>query len=86
MTKILQSIEEDRQTYEASFEARTQHISMLEFKLLERFDSEAQERKEMEKRLFNLVDDRYGVLRSELGRENKNRNESIDNFTFYLEV
>jgi hypothetical protein len=86
MTRIMQTIEEDRQKYEASFEARTQHISMLEFKLLERFDAEGQERKDMEKRLFNLVDDRYGLLRSELSRENKNRNESIDNFTFYLEV
>jgi hypothetical protein len=86
MTRILQSIEEDRQKYEATFEARTQHISMLEFKLLERFEGEAQERKDMEKRLFNLVDDRYGILRSELSKENKNRGESIDNFTFYLEV
>jgi hypothetical protein len=86
MTRVLQTIEEDRQKYESDFESRTQHISMLEFKLLERFESEHQERKDMEKRLSNLVDDRYGVLRNELSRESKNRNESIDNFTFYLEV
>jgi hypothetical protein len=86
MTRVLQSIEEDRQKYESSFETRTQHISMLEFKLLERFESETQERKEMEKRLYGLTDDRYGVLRNELYKETKNRNESIDNFTFYLEV
>jgi hypothetical protein len=59
---------------------------MLEFKLLERFEAEASERKDMEKRLLNQVDDRYGILRSEVNKENKNRNESIDNFTFYLEV
>lgn len=85
MMKIIQSIEEDKQNYEASFESRTQTISMLEFKLLEKFDQESSERKEMEKRLLNQIDDKYGILRNELSKEVKNRNESIDNFTFYLE-
>ncbi len=85
MMKIIQSIEEDKQNYESTFESRTQVISMLEFKLLERFDQESTERKEMEKRLLNQIDDKYGILRNELSKEVKNRNESIDNFTFYLE-
>ncbi len=85
MMKIIQSIEEDKQNYESSFESRTQTITMLEFKLLEKFDQESSERKEMEKRLLNQIDDKYGILRNELCKEVKNRNESIDNFTFYLE-
>jgi hypothetical protein len=85
MMKIIQSIEEDKQNYESSFESRTQAISMLEFKLLEKFDQESSERKDMEKRLLNQIDDKYGILRNELNKEIKNRNESIDNFTFYLE-
>jgi hypothetical protein len=85
MMKIIQSIEEDKQNYESSFESRTQAISMLEFKLLEKFDQESSERKDMEKRLLNQIDDKYGILRNELSKEVKNRNESIDNFTFYLE-
>jgi hypothetical protein len=85
MMKIIQSIEEDKQNYESSFESRTQVISMLEFKLLEKFDQESSERKEMEKRLLNQIDDKYGILSNELSKEVKNRNESIDNFTFYLE-
>jgi hypothetical protein len=59
---------------------------MLEFKLMERFDSENQERKDMERRLIGLIDEKYGVLKNELSKEGKNRNESIENFTFYLEV
>lgn len=86
ITKIIQSIEEDKQKYESAFESRTQHITMLEFKLMERFDGESQERKDMEKRLCGLIDERYGVLRNELNKEAKNRNESVENFTFYLEV
>ena len=59
---------------------------MLEFKLMEKFDFENQERKDMERRLIGLVDEKYGVLKNELLKEAKNRNESVENFTFYLEV
>ena len=58
---------------------------MLEFKLMERFDSESQERKDMDKRLSTLIDEKHSVLKNELCKESKNRNESIENFTFYLE-
>ena len=85
ITKIIQSIEEDKQKYESSYESRTQYITMLEFKLMERFDNESQERKDMERRLFSLVDERYSILKNELSKESKNRNESVENFTFYLE-
>jgi hypothetical protein len=85
ITKIIQSIEEDKQKYESSYESRTQYITMLEFKLMERFDSESHERKDMEKRLITLIDERYSILKNELSKETKNRNESIENFTFYLE-
>jgi hypothetical protein len=85
VTKIIQSIEEDKQKYESSYENRTQYITMLEFKLMEKFDYESQERKDMERRLNSLIDERYGILRNELSKESKNRNESVENFTFYLE-
>lgn len=86
MSKIIQSIEEDKQIYESSFESRTQHITLLEFKLMEKFDVESQERKEMERRLASLIDDRFSILKNELSKEARNRNESVENFTFYLEV
>jgi hypothetical protein len=59
---------------------------MLEFKLMERFDTESQERKDMEKRMFGAVDERFSILKNELAKESKNRNESVENFTFYLET
>ncbi len=86
VSKIIQQIEEDKQKYESSFENRTQHITLLEFKLMEKFDAETQERKDMERRLASLVDDRFSILRNELNKEARNRNESVENFTFYLEV
>lgn len=53
---------------------------------MEKFDGESQERKDMEKRMVSLVDDRFSILRNELNKEGRNRNESVENFTFYLEV
>lgn len=53
---------------------------------MEKFDAESQERKDMERRLVSLVDDRFSILRNELNKEARNRNESVENFTFYLEV
>ena len=85
ITKIIQSIEEDKQKYESSYESRTQYITMMEFKLMEKFDGESQERKDMERRLHGLVDEKFSILKNELSKEGKNRNESVENFTFYLE-
>jgi hypothetical protein len=85
VSKIIQSIEEDKQKYESSYESRTQYITMMEFKLMEKFDNEAQERKDMDRRLTSLVDEKFSILKNELSKESKNRNESVENFTFYLE-
>lgn len=86
ISKIIQCIEEDRQKFESTAESRNQYVSMLEFKLLQRFESESGERKEMEKRLLTQIDDRYNILKNELFKEERNRNESVENFKFYLET
>ena len=86
ITSIIQNIEEDRQKFEATYESRTQYISALEFKLMKRFEGESTERKEMEKRLYGQIDDRFNILKNELYKEEKNRTESVENFKFYLET
>ena len=59
---------------------------MLEFKIMERFEDEARERSDADRRLVSLVEEKYNLLKYELNKENKNRTDSIENFTFYLEV
>ena len=59
---------------------------MLEFKIMERFEEEARDRTDTDRRLVSLVDEKFNVLKYELNKENKNRTDSIENFTFYLEV
>lgn len=78
-------MEEDRQRFEANFESKTNYINQLEFKIMENFDTEILERKELERKLISLIDEKSGILRTELAKESKNRNESIENFSFYLE-
>lgn len=85
ITNIIKTIEDDKQEYEHNFENRSNYIRMLEFKIMERFDSESTERKDGERGLMLYVDEKFNILKNELSKEAKNRNDSIENFTFYLE-
>ena len=86
ISKIIKELEEEKQEFESKFENQTQFIRMLELKIMERFDDEGNERKEIERKLLSFIEEKYGILRNELSREAKNRNESLENFSFYLEV
>lgn len=86
ISKIIKEIEEEKQTFETKFESQTQFIRLLELKIMERFDEEGNERKEVERKLLSFIEEKYTILRNELTRETKNRNESLENFSFYLEV
>ncbi len=86
ISKIIKELEEEKQEFETKFENQTQFIRLLELRIMERFDFEGNERKEMERKLLSFIDEKYTILRNELNRETKNRNESLENFSFYLEV
>ena len=85
IAELIQMIENDRISFDESYEARTQYISKLEFKLMEQFNNERDERNAMCNRLISNVDNKYMILKNELAKEEKNRDESIDNFKNYLE-
>ena len=57
----------------------------LESRILERFDTEVASRREMEKRLFSVVEERTTTLRNELAKESKNRYDSIEHLKQCLE-
>jgi hypothetical protein len=86
ISKIIKDLEEEKQSFETRFETQTQFIRILELKIMERFDEEGNDRKEVERKLFSFVEEKYNILKNELTRETKNRNESLENFSFYLEV
>ena len=62
-----------------------QYLRNLEEKVVERFEQEGKLRKELERKAFLLIEERYTFLMNELGKEAKNRNESLENFHKIIE-
>lgn len=56
------------------------YLRNLEEKVLERFEQEAKLRKEIERKAFLLIEEKSNFLQNEIIKENKNRNESLENF------
>ena len=78
-------IDEDKQAKEFIYEARMQELKNLETKILERFEQENAARKEMEKRLLGIVEDRFTSLKTDVSKESRNRYESIEHLKSCLE-
>jgi len=56
IAELIQMIENDRILFDEAYEARTQYISKLEFKLMEQFNNEKDERNAMCNRLISNID------------------------------
>jgi hypothetical protein len=85
IAKIQKQIEDEKQKTDSLLESKNHYIKVLENKIFERFDQEAQIRKEIEKKLFALIEDRFNGLKIEISKESRNRYESIENLKNYLE-
>jgi len=85
IAKIQKQIEDEKQKTESLLESKNHYIKVLENKIFERFDQEAQIRKEIEKKLFALIEDKFNSLKIEISKESRNRFESIENLKNYLE-
>ena len=66
IAELIQMIENDRISFDESYEARTQYISKLEFKLMEQFNNERDERN-------NLLE------QSKIQKKNKKKIEEMEN-------
>ncbi len=78
-------IEDDKTQKELVYETRMLELKNLELKIEERFEQETAARKEMEKRLFGIVEDRFNALKSDVAKESRNRYESIEHLKYCLE-
>jgi len=67
-------------------ENKNHYIKALEQKIFDRFEQEGLIRKEIEKKLLTLIEDKFGALKIEISKESRNRYESIENLKNYLEV
>ena len=80
LNKLVNQIEQQNNTIDASYDEKMQYLHMLEEKVVDRFEQEAKLRKEMERKALLLIEERYTFLINELTKEEKNRNESLENF------
>lgn len=86
LSNLIKLIEEEKQQFEIQYENRMKFISNLENKIMQKFNNENLEIENMEQRLINQIDDKYNILKNELLIEEKNKNDSINNFKLYLET
>lgn len=86
MAKIQKQIDEERAKSETLMDAKNQYVKVLEAKINERFNQEAEIRKEIERRFSALIDDKFNAIKIEISKESRNRYESIENLKTYLEV
>ena len=85
ITNLLHEIEEERQNYSKYFLQRKNFIQNLEKKLLNKITQEQKERKEMEERLLSKIDKNANILKSQLQRENKSKENDNQIFGNFLE-
>ena len=91
---ISKKMDNGKQKSDQLLDNKNHYIKILEQKIFERFDQESQVnlnlnlkiRKEIERKLFILIEDKFNALRVEISKESKNRFESIENLKNYLEV
>ena len=78
-------VETYRQEREYEESAFTSELSSLEARIAQNFADERQADLEMEKRLQNLMNDRFAQLRSQLAEESKTRYDTLENLKSCLE-
>lgn len=85
MNKLFNQIDQQNNSIDSSYDQKMQYLRNLEEKVVERFEQESKLRKELERKAFLLIEERYSFLMNELGKEAKNRNESLENFHKIIE-
>ena len=78
-------VETYRQEREYEESAFTSELSSLEARIAQNFADERQADLEMEKRLSNLMNDRFAQLRSQVAEESKTRYDTLENLKSCLE-
>ncbi|TNV81031.1 hypothetical protein FGO68_gene6951 [Halteria grandinella] len=79
-------IEEDKLQYFQLQEARVQEMRILEARFLDRLEHEATARKELERKLMQLIENRAAQVKAEILNESRSRIESISTIESNLQA
>jgi hypothetical protein len=71
---------------EIALEEKRKQDKLFEQKVMERFEAEAADKKEQERRLMALIEDRANAIRTELGQEAAAREEGVESLKSCMEV
>ena len=85
LSAIFKYIEEDKSSKEMLLEQWIQDVRNLEQRVFERFEQEVTARRESERKLFSILEERTSGLRNDLAKESKSRYDSIENLKSCLE-
>lgn len=63
-----------------------QYLKMLEETVVQKFEEEAGNRRETEKKAILMIEERFSYLKNEIEKEARNRNESMEVFQKLIDV
>ena len=86
MNKLFDQIEQQNNYIDSTYDQKMHYLRSLEEKVVERFEQDIKLRKELERKALLLIEEKYNFLNYELGKESKNRNESLENFHKIIET
>ena len=86
MNKLFNQIEQQNNYIDSTYDQKMHYLRSLEEKVVERFEQDIKLRKELERKALLLIEEKYNFLNYELGKESKNRNESLENFHKIIET
>ena len=85
ISNLLHQIEEEHQNYVKYFSQKKYFLENLEKKLLNQIAQEQNELNDMEERLISQIDKNTNILRTQLIKENKNKENDLKIFGNFLE-
>lgn len=68
------------------FEEKRKQDKIFDQKVIEQFEAEVAERKEQEKTLMSLIEDRANSIRNEIAQEGNVREEAVESLKSCMEV
>jgi hypothetical protein len=85
MARLSKLVEEERQGYEAVLEQKVHENEVLEERLCNFLEFEAQSRREMEVRALRVIEERAKAFKGELCQEARRREEAVEELSSTLE-
>jgi len=86
ISKLQRQIEEEKSVRNTYYDAKEKDLKVIELKINEKFELLLQQRKEMERKLAILIEEKQAQLKAEIAKESSIRIENIDYLKACIEV